>query len=194
VLFDVQGRLAFFRHCACRSYWMAYLNAFICLQSSFTCRYRERENDCNRHSWLLSLIFLLLSSMGVFVKIGFFSIGMPTSSLLLLLLLSCQLSFYTCSLQFRKDLSFLFFSYSILLIVTCIYLRCCPTAVLQCCSFSRRRKKSKRTTECNRYLVQKKKRRRRKTIRKNFCHHFLALYFVLDCTIFPLFSIPICGR
>jgi len=47
VRFDVQGRLAFFvlylyRHRACRSYWTAYLNAFICLHSSFCCRYGER--------------------------------------------------------------------------------------------------------------------------------------------------------
>ncbi len=116
----------------CLSIILDGLSQCIYLSSELICfsisRERERMIAVDIRGFCLSF-FLLLSSMGVFVKIGFFSIGMPTSSLLLLLLLSCQLSFYTCSLQFRKDLSFLFFSYSILLIVTCIYLRCCPTAV-----------------------------------------------------------------
>ena len=86
VLFNVQGRLAFFRHCTCRSYWTAYLNAFICLRSSSFCllisRTRGKRGERKRmtaigfRGFCLSF-FLLLSSMGVLLWDCLFFFGIP---------------------------------------------------------------------------------------------------------------------
>jgi hypothetical protein len=111
VRFDVQGRLAFF---------VLYIYIVIVLVDHigrlismhlfvFIAHFVvDMENDCNTFLWLLSLIFLLLSSMGVFVEVVFFFPRCYSNQhrSLLLLLLSCQLSFYTCSLQFRKTFHF----------------------------------------------------------------------------------------
>ena len=128
--------------------------------------------------------------------------------LLLLLSSSCQLSFYTCSLQFRKTFRLFFSSPTILSCSSCLlttsqlstavsnyssdenallfFILCFLSLSLYLFS-QKKRKRTSHHVRMQQISCTEEKEKKTTTIWQNFCHRFLALYAGLDCTIFSLF-------
>jgi hypothetical protein len=130
-----------------------------------------------------SVSHFLLVSNGCVIEVGFFSLGCCCCYLV-----NCLFIVVLFNLG-GPFVSFLFFChptdsnmhtssffYRLLYNYPSIYITFCR-------SFSRRKKKSEHVRMQQISCTEEK----RKMIRKNFCHHFLAPYLALDCTIFPLY-------